>query len=106
MSEFYVRPEAVGTFATAVEGLGAGVPSAKSYLSTWASVTGGEDGWIFFNFASAAQDLQDGARAALNHLSTVVTESAAELSDSATYYASADAAEAATLDSTYTGVPE
>lgn len=105
MSEFYVRPEAVGTFATVVEGLGAGVPTAQSYLSTWGSVSGGEDGWIFFTFASAARDLMDGARSALGHLSTVVTESAAELSDSAAYYASADAAEAAALDSTYPGAP-
>ena len=81
------------------------MPTAKTYLATWGGVSGGEDGWIFVNFASAAQDLLAGARSALDHMGTVVSQSAAELADSAAYYASADATEAATLDSTYPGVP-
>lgn len=105
MTEFYVRPESVATFASTVEGLGDGVPTAKEYLSTWGSVSGGEDGWIFFTFSSAAQDLLAGARSALNHLSTVVSQSAAELTDTANHYATADTAEAAALDKTYPGAP-
>lgn len=103
MTAFYADPQQIRTFGTGISALSDGVSTAKSYVSTWTTVSGGEDGWIFFNFAGAAEGIQSGVQAALTHLQTLTRESAAELADTASHYETVDAVRAGELDATYPG---
>lgn len=105
MTSFYADAAQVQAFSTTVSDLSGGVATAKTYASTWTPVSGGEDGWIFANFAGAAEGIESGVAAALTHLQTLTRESAAELADTATYYETTDAEQAAVLDTTYPGTP-